>query len=124
MTTVLDKLTEVQAQVVDTISLVKDPVVSGVTTVVDFITGRVSEIPALPFGEKIPTPTELVNNQYKFAKSIIDTNKEIALAVAKAAAPVTDKVLDRKVSRPAAKTAAARKVSRPAAKIAAARKAA
>ncbi len=108
MTTVLDKLTDVQTQVVDTIGLVKDPVVNGVTTVVDFITGRVSEIPVLPFGEKIPTPTELVNNQYKFAKSIIDTNKDIALAVAKAAAPVTDKVLDRKVARPAAKTAASK----------------
>jgi len=108
MTLVIDKLTDVQDQILGTIALVKEPVVNGVTTVVGFVTDRVSEIPALPFGEKIPTPTELVNNQYKFAKSIIDTNKDIALAVAKAAAPITDKVLDRKVVRPAAKKAAAK----------------
>ena len=105
MTLVLDKLTDAQTSIVDTIASVKEPVVSGVSTVVDFVTGRVSEIPALPFGEKIPTPVELVNNQYKFAKSIIDTNKDIALAVAKAAAPLTDKALDRKPARAAAKKA-------------------
>jgi hypothetical protein len=108
MTLVLDKLTDAQTSIVDTIASVKEPVVSGVSTVVDFVTGRVSEIPALPFGEKIPTPVELVNNQYKFAKSIIDTNKDIALAVAKAAAPITDKVLDRKpVARKVTKVAKA-----------------
>ena len=108
MTLVLDKLTDAQTSIVDTIASVKEPVVSGVSTVVDFVTGRVSEIPALPFGEKIPTPAELVNNQYKFAKSIIDTNKDIALAVAKAAAPITDKVLDRKpVARKVTKVAKA-----------------
>ena len=108
MTLVLDKLTDAQTSIVDTIASVKEPVVSGVSTVVDFVTGRVSEIPALPFGEKIPTPVELVNNQYKFAKSIIDTNKDIALSVAKAAAPITDKVLDRKpVARKVTKVAKA-----------------
>lgn len=43
-----------------------------------------------------PHPVEFINNQYKFAKSVIDVNKEIALAIAKAAAPVTDTVLNRK----------------------------
>jgi len=106
MTLVLDKLTNVQDQVVDTISLVKDPVVKGITVVVGFVTDRVAEIPALPFADQIPTPAEFVNNQYKFAKSVIDTNKEIALAAAKAAAPITDKVLDRKTARPAARKTA------------------
>ncbi len=111
MTLVLDKLTDVQTTVVDTISSVKEPVVKGVTTVVDFVVDRLPEIPALPYAEQIPTPVELVNNQYKFAKSIIDTNKEIALAVAKAVAPITDKALDRKPVRPAAKKTTARKAS-------------
>ncbi len=108
MTLVLDKLTNVQDQVVETISLVKEPVVKGITVIVDFVTDRISEIPALPFGDKIPTPAELVNNQYKFAKSVIDTNKEIALAAAKAAAPITDKVLDRKTTRPVARKTTAK----------------
>ena len=124
MTLVLDKLTNVQVQVVDTISLVKDPVVKGITVVVDFVTERISEIPTMPFADQIPTPTELVNNQYKFAKSVIDANKDIALAAAKAAAPLTDKVLDRKAARPAARKAArpaARKAARPAARKTAAK---
>lgn len=95
-TPVLDKLTDVQASVVDAIATVKEPVTSGVSTVVEFIVDRLPNIPAVPYAEQIPTPKELIDNQYKFAKSIIDTNKDIALAVAKAAAPITDAVLDRK----------------------------
>jgi hypothetical protein len=110
MTVVLDKITDVQTTVVDTISSVKQPVVSGVTTVVDFVIGRLPEIPALPYAEQIPTPAEVINNQYKFAKSLIDTNKDIALAVAKAVAPITDPALDRK-TRTAAKKTTAKKAS-------------
>ena len=106
-TPVLEKLTDVQSQVVDAISTVKEPVASGVSTVVDFLLERLPSIPALPFAEQIPTPKEIIDNQYKFAKSIIDTNKDIALTVAKAAAPLTDKVLDRKA--PVVRRATAKK---------------
>jgi len=44
-------------------------------------------------------------------KSLIDTNKDIALAVAKAAAPITDKALDRKAPRTVAKKTTAKKAS-------------
>ena len=111
MTVVLDKISDVQSTVVDTISSVKQPVVKGVTTVVDFVLDRLPEIPAVPYAEQIPTPVELVNNQYKFAKSLIDTNKDIALAVAQAVAPLTDQALDRKTARTVAKKPAARKAS-------------
>lgn len=106
-TPVIDKLTDVQAQVVDAISTVKEPVTSGVSAVVEFLLERLPQVPVLPYAEQIPTPKELIDNQYKFAKSIIDANKDIALSVAKAAAPLTDKVLDRKapVRKAAAKTA-------------------
>ena len=113
MTVVLDKLTDVQNNVVDTLSSVKEPVVKSVSTVVDFIVDRLPEIPALPYAEQIPTPVEIVNNQYKFVKSILDTNKDLALAVAKAVAPLTDPALDRKAARPAEakKATAAKKAS-------------
>jgi len=111
MTVVLDKLTDVQTSVVDTISSVKEPVVKGVSTVVEFVIDRLPEIPAVPYAAQIPPPAELVNNQYKFAKSLIDTNKDIALAVAKAAAPITDKALDRKAPRTVAKKATVKKAS-------------
>ena len=106
-TPVIEKLTDVQSSVVDTISSVKDPVVKGVTVVVDFVIERFPEIPVVPFAEQIPTPAEVINNQFKFAKSVLDTNKEIAVAVAKAAAPITDKALDRKTAKKAAAAAKA-----------------
>jgi len=105
-TPVLDKLTDVQTTVVGYISTVKEPITTGVSTVVDFVIDRLPSIPAVPYAEQIPTPKELIDNQYKFAKSIIDTNKDIALSVAKAAAPLTDTLLDRK---PVAKKVAAKK---------------
>lgn len=105
-TPVLDKLTDVQTSVVDAISTVKEPIASGVSTVVEFVIERFPTIPAVPYADQIPTPKELIDNQYKFAKSIIDTNKDIALSVAKAAAPLTDTLLDRK---PVARKAAAKK---------------
>lgn len=106
-TPVLDKLTDVQSSVVGYISTVKEPITTGVSTVVEFVIDRFPSIPAVPYADQIPTPKELIDNQYKFAKSIIDTNKDIALSVAKAAAPLTDKVLDRKA--PVAKKVAAKK---------------
>jgi len=111
-TPVIEKLTDVQTQVVDAISGVKEPVTTGVSTVVEFIVERLPQIPTVPFAERIPTPKEVIDNQYKFAKSIIDTKKDIALSVAKAASPLTDKVLDRKapaVKRPAVKRPAVKK---------------
>ena len=103
MTVVLDKLTEVQTQVVDALKSTKDPVSDGVATVVEFVTERVSSIPAMPFADQIPTPKEVIDNQYKFVRSLTETNKSIAVGVADAAAPLTNQILDRK---PAAKKAA------------------
>jgi|JI9StandDraft_1071089.scaffolds.fasta_scaffold02408_10 hypothetical protein len=108
MTVVLEKLTDVQGQVVDLLAQAKEPVTTGVSAVVDFVSERVPNVPAIPFAEQIPTPKEVIDNQYRFAKQLIDTQKDIALAIAKAAAPLTDKVLDRKapVRKAAAKVAA------------------
>ena len=58
----------------------------------------------IPFAEKLPTPKEIIDNQYKFAKTLLDDQKNFALKVAAAVAPITDKALDRKA--PAKRTAA------------------
>jgi hypothetical protein len=97
-TPVIEKLTDLQTQIVNYVSKVQEPVTKGVSTVVDFVAGRVEEIPAVPFAEQIPTPKELIDNQYKFSKQLLDTQKALALAVAKAAAPLTDQVLDRRTA--------------------------
>ena len=129
MTIVLDKVTDVQDQIVGALALAKEPVTKGVTTVVDFVTQNISTVPALPFAEYLPTPQELVNNQYRFAKQVIDTQKDVALSVAKAVAPLTNQLLDRKVvvaayRAPVATKTTARKTTarKPAARKTAARK--
>ena len=95
MSIVLDKVTDVQDQIVGAFSLVKEPVTTGVSTVVDFVTEKIPTVPALPFAEYVPTPVELVNNQYRFAKQVIDAQKDLYLSVAKAAAPLTNQLLAR-----------------------------
>ena len=72
MSVVLDKVTEIQDQVIDYLGSVKEPVVSGV----------------------------------EFVGRLLDTNKEIAVAVVKAASPLTNKILDRKTVKAAAKKVA------------------
>jgi hypothetical protein len=104
MSTVLDRVTEVQDQVLTAISSTKDPVANVVSTVVDFVVGRAPQVPSLPFADQLPTPKELIDNQAKFASKLVTTNKSVALGVARAAQPLTDQLLDR---RSAARTKAA-----------------
>ncbi|KAA0235280.1 MAG: hypothetical protein JJLCMIEE_01611 [Acidimicrobiales bacterium] len=104
MSTTLEKITEVQDQVIDIVNSVKEPVVNGVTRVVGLITDNVSNLPAVPFAEQIPTPGELVDNQFEFASRVLAVNKEIVDSVVEAASPVTDQLLEREV-KPAAKAA-------------------
>ena len=108
MTIVLDRVTDVQDQVLDVLGKAKEPVTNAVTTVVDFVLGRVSDIPVVPYAEMIPTPKEIIDNQAKFATRFVTTNKDVALSAAKAAAPLTDKLLDRK---PAPRATVARKTT-------------
>lgn len=122
MTAVLDKVTEIQDQVIETLTNINKPIAEAVGNAVDFVVENVSEIPTLPFADRIPTPKELINNQAKFATKLVSTNKAIALDLAGATAPLTDPLLGRKTAKkPAAKTSAAKT---PAAKAPAAKKAA
>ena len=78
MSVVLDKVTEIQDQVIDYLGSVKEPVVSGVEAVVGFVMDKLPEVPAVPFADKL----------------------------VKAASPLTNKILDRKTVKAAAKKVA------------------
>lgn len=95
MTAVIDRMTEVQDQIIETLAKTKAPVSNAVSTFVGYVVERVPQVPAVPFAEQIPTPKELIDNQAKFASKLVTTNKSVALAAAKAAAPLTDQLLDR-----------------------------
>lgn len=65
MSVVLDKVTEIQDQVIDYLGSVKEPVVNGVETVVGFVMGTVfPQIPAVPFADKLSTPAEVVDAEF------------------------------------------------------------
>jgi len=106
-TAIIERVTEIQDQVIEAIDSVKDPVTNAINTVVDFVLDRV-DVPAVPYAEMIPTPKEVIDSQARFATKLVTTNKTVALSAAKAAAPLTDKLLDRKppVKKVAAKVAA------------------
>lgn len=104
-TQVLDRVSEVQEQIIELLASVKEPITQAVDGVVSLVTDRV-EVPAIPFGSEIPTPKEIIDNQAKFATQVIATNKSVALSAARAAAPLTDPLLDRK--QPVRKAAAAK----------------
>lgn len=104
-TDVMDRVSEVQDQVIEFIDGLKDPVSEIVTTVTEFVTERV-EFQPVPWAEQIPTPKEVIDNQSKFASKLVTTNKGVALGVARAAAPMTDPLLDRRSTAKKAATKA------------------
>jgi hypothetical protein len=106
MTAVLDTVSDVQERVINAIGSTKAPVTKAVSTVVDYVIAYVPQVPAVPFAEQLPTPKDIIDNQAKFATKLVSTNKSVALAVAKAAQPLTDQLLDR-TSGPARATKSA-----------------
>ena len=96
-TTILDRVVEVQDQVVDGLGQVKSPAVNATETATKFVQEVAeSALRPVPMAEKLPTPEEVLNAHFDFAGKLLDTSKDVALAVAKAAAPVTNQWLDRK----------------------------
>ncbi|MEZ5382702.1 MAG: hypothetical protein R2754_13040 [Microthrixaceae bacterium] len=108
MNTILDRVVEVQDQVVESLGQVKDPAVNAAETATKFIEERAEGVlrPA-PFAEKLPTPEELIKAEFDFAGKMLDTTRDALVAVAQAAAPVTNKWLDRKPKPVRTKKAAA-----------------
>lgn len=103
MDTLLDPVTQVQERVIEAIGKAKRPVADAVAKVVEIVLERVPEVPTLPYAEMLPTPAELIDNQAKFASKLVTANKSLALGAAKAAAPLTDRLLDRPPVQPAAR---------------------
>jgi hypothetical protein len=105
MDTILEPVTDVQDRIIGFLGNAKQPVSDAVATAVALLLERVPEVPALPYAEKLPTPLEVIDNQAKFASKVVTTSKSVAVAAAKAAAPLTDQLLDRP-------TAAVKKVAK------------
>ena len=102
-TQVMDRVSDIQEQIIEWIESLKEPVSDTVGKVTKLVTERV-DVPVVPMADEIPTPKEVIDNQAKFASKLVSTNKSVALGAARAAAPLTDSLLDRRA--PAKKAAA------------------
>ena len=82
-TTILDRVVEVQDQVVDGLGKAKSPAVNATETATKFVQERVEvALRPVPMAEKLPTPEEVLNAHFDFAGKLLDTSKDVALAVA------------------------------------------
>ena len=95
MDTLLDPVTDIQDKVLEGLKNPQQPIADAVSAIVDFVVDQLPEVPALPYSEVIPSPLEVIDNQAKFASKVVTTTKTVATAAAKAAAPLTDQLLDR-----------------------------
>lgn len=107
-TELLERVSEVQDQIIEALDSVKKPLTEAVDTVVTFVVDNV-DVPAVPFADAIPTPKEVIDLNAKFVTKVVSTNKATALSAAKAATPLTNKLLDR--SAPAKSTKSTAKAS-------------
>ena len=110
MSIILENVTNVESKLVALVAKATDPVTEGVTKAVDFIDAKITNVPAVPFADKLPTPQEVADSQFDFAKKLLETNKSVVDAVLVAVAPLSDRLLDRKTK--------AKKVTKTAAKAA------
>lgn len=107
-TPMIDKLTEIQEQVLESLEQIQEPVVSAVRRTAEQAERYVPELPVAPYGDKLPSAQELIANQYEFAVKLLELNKRFADALAEAAKPVSDKVVvvEVKTGKSASKKAA------------------
>ncbi|WP_208029061.1 hypothetical protein [Rhabdothermincola sediminis] len=93
MSTVIERLTELQDKVVESVTSFQEPVVETVRKAVDTVDERIPELPTDAITEKLPTARELVDNQFEFASRMLKVSHDFVLAILEAIEPVTEKVV-------------------------------
>jgi hypothetical protein len=85
----MDTITKVEDQIVDTIKAAQEPTVDVVRRVAEFVDDLLPEDrPELPYAEQLPSPAEVVENAYAFAQTLLDLNHQFAKALLDAASPL------------------------------------
>ena len=84
-------LASAQEQTLKSIRETQQAVVEAVRTWADAVEKTVPAVPALPFAEELPSPTEIVHTSFEFAEQLLKAQREFAENVLAAAAPVIDK---------------------------------
>jgi hypothetical protein len=82
----------VQTQVLDLLNKAQDATVDGVRTIAETVEGFVPDLPSLPFADRIPQPSSVVDDAFDFAAKLLDSQRRFAQELFAAAAPVVSKV--------------------------------
>ena len=84
-------LASAQEQTLKSIRETQQAVVEAVRTWADAVEKTVPAVPAMPFAEELPSPTEIVHTSFEFAEQLLKAQREFAENVLAAASPVIDK---------------------------------
>jgi hypothetical protein len=88
MSIVMETISTVEDQVVDAVKSIQEPVADYVRTVTEYIGSVVpSDLPSLPFADQVPTATEVIEQQFDFAKRLLEANHQLVTAIVTAAKP-------------------------------------
>lgn len=92
MSTITEKLAELESQVVDTVKSAQEPVVERVTRVVSFVDEKLPELPAVPALAKLPKAEEVIDQQFVFAAQLLEVQRQFVAAIASALEPLTSQL--------------------------------
>ena len=85
--------------------------VSTVSSVSETIGGWLPQLPQFPFAERLPKPTEIVKTYFDFVQDLTKAQRDYALGLIDAVAPVTEKVMPATTTRKPARRASTRKAA-------------
>lgn len=86
-----DQAQAAQEQTLKVVRQSQQAVVDAVRTWAEAVESAIPELPALPYGDRIPTPTELVEQSFGFAEKLLEAQHEFAQKLLAAASPVLEK---------------------------------
>lgn len=102
MTPVMTTLKEWEDRYLDVMSKVEEPVVEYTGRIAETVAEYMPDRPDWEFLDRVPTMTELVDNQLKFRKRVVDEQAAFVRRMMKAAHPALVKI-DKKAPVAAAK---------------------
>lgn len=100
-TTASDQAQTVQEQTLKVVRQSQQAVVDAVRTWAEAVESAIPELPALPYGDRIPTP-EMVERSFGFAEELLKAQHEFAQNLLSAASPVLEKADQKPTSTEAA----------------------
>ena len=83
-----EMLNSIEDQVLEAVRQSQDAVVKAVQTWADAGKNLIPDLPALPFSDQLPNPSELIDKTFDFADRLISVQREFAAAVIDAARPL------------------------------------